>query len=63
MIAPSDDRPLNDMVPVDQLPDFLLPFWGQRRRQDSPISASDLDAFTSIVPPPKPHDSEEVTLQ
>ena len=27
-LAPSDDRPLNVVVPADQLPDFSLPFWG-----------------------------------
>ena len=28
LIAPSDDCPLNDVVHVDQLPDFSLPFRG-----------------------------------
>ena len=31
-LTPSDDRPLNDVIPADQLPNFLLPFLGQRRR-------------------------------
>lgn len=28
MIGPSDDHSLNDVIPIDQLPDFLLPFRG-----------------------------------
>ena len=63
MIAPSDNRPLNNVVPADQLPDFSLPFWGQHRRQNLPVFAYDLDASASTVPPPEPPASDEVTLQ
>ena len=62
-LAPSADRPLNDMVPADQLPDFSLLFWGQRRHRDPPMSASTLDAFASELPPPEPLASDEITLQ
>ena len=63
MFAPSDDRPLNSVVPADQLPDFSLPFLGQRRRQDPPTCEPDHDASASAIPPADPHDSDEVTLQ
>ncbi len=63
MIAPSNDHPLSDMVPIGQLPDFLFLFWGQCRCQYSPISTPNLDASTSAVPPPDPYDSKEITLQ
>ncbi|KDO38697.1 hypothetical protein CISIN_1g042182mg [Citrus sinensis] len=63
MLAPSDDRPLNSVVPADQLPDFSLPFWGQHRREDPPTCEPDHDASASAVPPADPHDSGEVTLQ
>ena len=63
MIAPNDDRPLNDVVPAYQLPDFSLPFRGQCRCQDPPVSAYDLDASASALPPPEPLASEGVTLQ
>lgn len=63
MLASSDDRPLNSMVPTDQLPDFSLPFRGQRRRENPPTCEPDHDASASTVPPANPHDSGEVTLQ
>ncbi|GAY62899.1 hypothetical protein CUMW_221420 [Citrus unshiu] len=63
MLAPSDDRPLNSVVPADQLLDFSLPFWGQRRREDPPTCEPDHDASASSVPPADPHDSCEVILQ
>ena len=56
MLAPSDDRPLNDVVPANQLPDFSLPFRGQHKRREPQVSAS-------IVPPPEPPTFEKVTLQ
>ena len=37
-LAPSDDRPLNAVVPADQLPNFSLLFRGQCRRWDPPAS-------------------------
>ena len=36
-LAPSDDRPLNDVVHTDPLPDFLLSFQGQRIRRVPPV--------------------------
>ena len=57
-LTPSDDRPLNDVVPADQLPNFLLPFQGQRRRRDRPVSAS-----APTLPPSEPSASEEVSFQ
>ena len=62
MIALSDDCPLNDVISADQFPDFSLSFRGQCRRQDPLVFASNLDAFASVVPPPEPHTSEEITL-
>ena len=59
----SDDRPLNVVVPTDQLPIFSLSFRGQRRRRDSPKIASAPGASASASPPPQPPISEEVTLQ
>ena len=41
-LAPSDDRPLNDVVFTDQLPDFALPFRSQCRRRDRSVSTSAL---------------------
>ena len=63
MLAPSDGRPLNSVVHVDQLPDFSLCFRGQRRREDPQACALNHDAFASAVPPAEPHDFDEVTLQ
>ena len=63
MLAPSDDRPLNSLVPTDQLPDFSLPFRGQRRREDPPTCEPDHDASASAVPAPEPYDTENVTLR
>ena len=61
MIAPSDNHPLNDVVPTDHLLDFLLPFWG--RHPDPLISTSDFNASTSAIPLSEPPTSEDVTLQ
>ena len=63
LIAPSDDHPLNDVVSADQLLDFLLPFQGQCRHQVALISAYDLDASASTIPPLEPHTFKEVTFQ
>ena len=57
-LTPSDDRPLNDVVPADQLPDFSLPFRGQRRCRNRPGSAS-----TPAIPRPEPSTFDEITLQ
>ncbi|KAH9657240.1 Integrase catalytic domain-containing protein [Citrus sinensis] len=62
-LAPSDDRPLNAVIPVDQLPVFSLSFRGQRRRQVSSTVASAPSASTSASSPPRPPTSEDVTLQ
>ena len=62
-LAPSDDRPLNAVVPADQLPIFSLSFRGQRRRQDPPVIVSAPDVSASVSSPPQPPISEEVTLQ
>ena len=67
-LAPSDDRPLNAVVPTDQLPDFSLSFRGQRRRQDPQVStfapaASAPIASVHALPPPEPPIYDEVTLQ
>ncbi|KAH9743236.1 hypothetical protein KPL70_003240 [Citrus sinensis] len=62
-LAPSDDRPLNVVVPADQLPIFSLSFRGQRRRQDPPVIASAPDVSASVLSPPQPPISEYVTLQ
>ncbi|KAH9704455.1 Integrase catalytic domain-containing protein [Citrus sinensis] len=62
-LAPSDDRPLNTVVPADQLPVFSLSFRGQRRRQDPPMIASAPGASASASSPPQHPTSEEVTLQ
>ena len=57
-LAPSDYRPLNDMITADQLPDFLLSFRGQCRCRNRLVSAS-----TPVLSPPEPPASKEVTLQ
>ena len=62
-LALSDDRPLNVVVPTDQLPVFSLSFRGQRRRRDPPVIASTSGASASASSPPQPPTSEEVTLQ
>ncbi|KAH9680506.1 Integrase catalytic domain-containing protein [Citrus sinensis] len=62
-LAPSDDRPLNAVVPADQLPIFSLSFWGQRRRRDPPVIASAPDVSASVSSPPRPPTSGDVTLQ
>ena len=62
-LAPSDDRPLNVVVPADQLPIFSLSFWGQRRRRDPPVIASDPVVSASVSSPPRPPTSGDVTLQ
>ncbi|KAH9697684.1 hypothetical protein KPL71_023711 [Citrus sinensis] len=62
-LAPSDDRPLNSVVPADQLPIFSLSFRGQRRRRDPPMIASALGVSASASSPPQPPTSVEVTLQ
>ena len=63
VLALSDDRPLNDVVPVDQLLDFSLPFRGQRRRRDPSVSTSTPDAFASELPPLEPPASDKIALQ
>jgi len=62
-LAPSDDRPLNVVVPADQLPIFSLSFQGQRRRRDPPVIVSAPGASASASSPLHPPTSEEVTLQ
>ncbi|KAH9753253.1 Integrase catalytic domain-containing protein [Citrus sinensis] len=62
-LAPSDDQPLNAVVPADQLPVFSLSFRGQRRRRDPHVIASAPGASASASSPPQPPTSEEVTLQ
>ncbi|KAH9685489.1 Integrase catalytic domain-containing protein [Citrus sinensis] len=62
-LAPSDDRPLNVVVPADQLPIFSLSFRGQRRRRDLPVIASAPDVSASVSSPPRPPTSGDVTLQ
>ncbi|KAH9688106.1 Integrase catalytic domain-containing protein [Citrus sinensis] len=62
-LAPSDDRPLNAVIPADQLPVFSLSFRGQRRRRVSSTVASAPSAYASVSSPPRPPTSEEVTLQ
>ncbi|KAK9195176.1 hypothetical protein WN943_003295 [Citrus x changshan-huyou] len=57
------DRPLNDVVPADQLPDFSLPFQGQRRRRDPLVSASAPNVSASVSLPPEPPASNEITLK
>ncbi len=63
MLAPSDDRPLNVMVYVDQLPDFSLPFRGQCRHENPPLCVANHDTSASAVPAPEPYDTENVTLR
>ncbi|KAK9192656.1 hypothetical protein WN944_003349 [Citrus x changshan-huyou] len=58
-----DDRPLNDVVPTDQLPDFSLPLQGQRRRRDPPVFASAPNVSASVSLPPEPPASDEITLK
>ena len=60
MLAPSDNRPLNSVVPADQLPDFSLPFRGQRRREDPPTCEPDHDASASAIPLAKPMTPEKL---
>lgn len=62
-LAPSDDRPLNAVVLVNQLSNFSRTFKGQHRDPVPPVSVPAPDASASIVPPSEPHDSEVVTLQ
>ena len=62
-LAPSDDRPLNAVIPADQLPVFSLSFRGQRRRRVSSTDASAPSASASASSPPHPPTAEEVTLQ
>ncbi|KAH9716551.1 hypothetical protein KPL71_021497 [Citrus sinensis] len=62
-LAPSDDQPLNVVIPADQLPVFSLSFRGQRRRRVSSTVASAPSASASASSPPHPPTSEEVTLQ
>ena len=62
-LALSDDRPLNVVVPANQLPVFSLSFRGQRRHRASSISTSASTASAPALPHLKPHISEEVTLQ
>ncbi|KAH9658634.1 hypothetical protein KPL70_023569 [Citrus sinensis] len=62
-LALSDDRPLNAVVPANQLPIFSLSFRGQRRHRDPPVIASAPDVSTSVSSPPQPPISEDVTLQ
>ncbi|KAH9704714.1 hypothetical protein KPL70_011578 [Citrus sinensis] len=61
--ALSDDRPLNTVVPADQLLIFSLSFRAQRRHRDPPVIASAPGASASASSPPQPPTSEEVTLQ
>ncbi|KAH9716748.1 Integrase catalytic domain-containing protein [Citrus sinensis] len=54
-LAPRDDRPLNAVIPADQLPVFSLSFRGQRRRRVSSMvasvpSASPLHHFLDLLP-------------
>ncbi|KAH9783348.1 Integrase catalytic domain-containing protein [Citrus sinensis] len=62
-LAPSDDRPLNAVIPADQLPVFSLSFQGQRRRRVSSTVASAPNASASASSPPRPPTSGDVTLQ
>ncbi|KAH9697997.1 hypothetical protein KPL71_023833 [Citrus sinensis] len=62
-LAPSDDRPLNAVIPADQLPVFSLSFRGQRRRRVSSTVASVPSASASASSPPRPPTSGDVTLQ
>ncbi|KAH9754083.1 hypothetical protein KPL71_015319 [Citrus sinensis] len=62
-LAPSDDRPLNAVIPADQLPVFSLSFRGQRRRRVSSTVASAPSASASASSPPRPPTSGDVTLR
>ncbi|KAH9770963.1 hypothetical protein KPL71_012543 [Citrus sinensis] len=62
-LAPSDDRPLNAVIPANQLPIFSLSFQGQRRRRVSSTVASAPSASASASSPPRPPTSRDVTLQ
>ncbi|KAH9670880.1 hypothetical protein KPL70_017145 [Citrus sinensis] len=62
-LAPSDDRPLNVVIPADQLPVFSLSFRGQRRRRVSSTIALAPSAYVSVSSPPRPLTSGDVTLQ
>ncbi|KAH9801446.1 hypothetical protein KPL71_001040 [Citrus sinensis] len=62
-LAPSDDRPLNAVIPTDQLPVISLSFRGQRRRRVSSTVASAPSASASVSSPPQPPISGDVTLQ
>ncbi|KAH9697591.1 Integrase catalytic domain-containing protein [Citrus sinensis] len=44
-LAPSDDRPLNAVIPADQLPVFSLSFQGQRRRR---VSSTIMDEVRTL---------------
>ena len=61
-LAPSDDRPLNAVIPADQLPVFSLVFRGHRRRRDTLTAASAPSASASASSLPHPPTSDEVTL-
>ncbi|KAH9762390.1 hypothetical protein KPL70_000794 [Citrus sinensis] len=62
-LAPSDDQPLNAVIPADQLPVFSLSFRGQCRRRVSSTVASAPSASASASSPPRPPASGDVTLQ
>ncbi|KAH9783400.1 Integrase catalytic domain-containing protein [Citrus sinensis] len=62
-LAPSDDRPLNAVIPADQLPVFSLSFRGQCKRRVSSTVASAPSASASASSPPRPPTSGDVTLQ
>ncbi|KAH9672866.1 hypothetical protein KPL70_017899 [Citrus sinensis] len=61
-LAPSDDRPLNAVIPADQLPVFSLSFRGQRRRRVSSTVALAPSASASVSSPPRPPIFRDVTL-
>ncbi|KAH9657659.1 CCHC-type domain-containing protein [Citrus sinensis] len=61
-LAQSDDRPLNAVVPADQLPIFSLSFRGQRRRRDPPVIASAPGASASASSPLHPPTFKERSL-
>lgn len=63
LLAPSDDRLLNAVVPTGQLSDFSLSLGSQHRCQAPPTAASDTGASASAAPPTEPHEPVEVTLQ
>ena len=61
-LALNDDRPLNDVVPANQLPVFSLSFQGQSRHRDPPVIALAPCASASASSPLQPPTSKEVTL-